>query len=111
MAVSFALERKTAIVTGGAQGIGLAIAERFVEEGMKVVIADIDDARGRMLRTACRRSVRRFTSIAMSPTGWMCATCWPKALKPMARSMCWSPMPGSFTPPIFWMSRKLILTG
>jgi glucose 1-dehydrogenase len=46
MAVSFALERKTAIVTGGAQGIGLAIAERFVEEGMKVVIADIDDGVG-----------------------------------------------------------------
>lgn len=46
MAVSFALERKTAIVTGGAQGIGLAIAERFVEEGMKVIIADIDDSAG-----------------------------------------------------------------
>ncbi|MFK7792219.1 MAG: SDR family NAD(P)-dependent oxidoreductase [Devosiaceae bacterium] len=46
MAVSFALERKTAIVTGGALGIGSAIAERFVEEGMKVIIADIDDAAG-----------------------------------------------------------------
>lgn len=46
MAVSFALERKTAIVTGAARGIGLAIAERFVEEGMKVVLADIDDAKG-----------------------------------------------------------------
>jgi NAD(P)-dependent dehydrogenase (short-subunit alcohol dehydrogenase family) len=46
MAVSFALERKTAIVTGGAQGIGLSIAERFVEEGMKVVLADIDDGAG-----------------------------------------------------------------
>ncbi|MBO6676450.1 MAG: SDR family oxidoreductase [Rhizobiales bacterium] len=46
MAVSFALERKTAIVTGGAQGIGLSIAERFVEEGMKVIIADIDDSAG-----------------------------------------------------------------
>ena len=46
MAVSFALERKTAIVTGAAQGIGLAVAERFVEEGMKVVLADVDDAKG-----------------------------------------------------------------
>ena len=46
MAVSFALERKTAIVTGAAQGIGLAVAERFVEEGMKVILADVDDAEG-----------------------------------------------------------------
>lgn len=46
MAVSFALERKTAIVTGAAHGIGLAIAERFVEEGMKVIVADVDDSAG-----------------------------------------------------------------
>ncbi len=46
MSVSFALERKTAIVTGAANGIGAAIAERFVEEGMRVVIADVDDASG-----------------------------------------------------------------
>ena len=46
MSDSFGLERRTAIVTGGAQGIGLAIARRFVEEEMDVVIADIDDERG-----------------------------------------------------------------
>lgn len=37
------LENKVAIVTGGAQGIGLAVARRFVQDGAKVVIADIDD--------------------------------------------------------------------
>lgn len=46
MAEGFGLERKTAIVTGAAQGIGYAVAERFVEEGMKVVLADVDDTRG-----------------------------------------------------------------
>ena len=31
-----------AVITGGASGIGLALAERFVAEGMRVVLADID---------------------------------------------------------------------
>ena len=38
------LDGKTAIVTGGARGIGLAIARRYVGEGARVVIADIDEA-------------------------------------------------------------------
>jgi glucose 1-dehydrogenase len=40
------LEDKVAIVTGGAHGIGLAIAKRYVAEGAKVVIADVDGAAG-----------------------------------------------------------------
>jgi NAD(P)-dependent dehydrogenase (short-subunit alcohol dehydrogenase family) len=40
------LENKVAIVTGGARGIGLAVARRYVAEGAKVVIADVDAAAG-----------------------------------------------------------------
>jgi NAD(P)-dependent dehydrogenase (short-subunit alcohol dehydrogenase family) len=40
------LQDRTAIVTGGLGGIGLATASRFVEEGAQVVIADLDDAKG-----------------------------------------------------------------
>jgi NAD(P)-dependent dehydrogenase (short-subunit alcohol dehydrogenase family) len=37
------LRGKVAFVTGGANGIGLAMARAFVDAGMKVAIADIDD--------------------------------------------------------------------
>jgi NAD(P)-dependent dehydrogenase (short-subunit alcohol dehydrogenase family) len=36
------LQGKVAVVTGAASGIGLAAAERFVAEGMSVVMADIE---------------------------------------------------------------------
>jgi NADP-dependent 3-hydroxy acid dehydrogenase YdfG len=36
------LKGKTAVVTGAASGIGRAMAERFLAEGMKVVLADIE---------------------------------------------------------------------
>lgn len=36
------LAGRTAVVTGGAQGLGLAIAERFIAEGARVVLGDLD---------------------------------------------------------------------
>jgi NAD(P)-dependent dehydrogenase (short-subunit alcohol dehydrogenase family) len=38
------LEHRVAIVTGGAKGMGRAIAERFAKEGAKVTVADVDMA-------------------------------------------------------------------
>jgi glucose 1-dehydrogenase len=40
------LAGKVAIITGAARGIGLACAQRFVTEGAKVVLADIDEKAG-----------------------------------------------------------------
>lgn len=40
------LENKIAIVTGGAQGIGKATVEKFLDEGATVVIWDVDDSKG-----------------------------------------------------------------
>ena len=36
---------KVAVVTGAGSGIGKALAERFVAEGMRVVLADLDEVR------------------------------------------------------------------
>ncbi len=41
--IKFDIENRVAIVTGGAQGFGLAITERFIDSGAKVVIWDIDE--------------------------------------------------------------------
>lgn len=41
--MSFSISGKTAIVTGAANGVGLAIARHFVNEGAHVMFADIDE--------------------------------------------------------------------
>jgi NAD(P)-dependent dehydrogenase (short-subunit alcohol dehydrogenase family) len=43
------LEGKVAVITGGVSGIGLGTVELFVAEGARVVAADIQDEKGRML--------------------------------------------------------------
>tara|TARA_B100001971_G_C18264132_1_gene590097 strand:+ start:4486 stop:5235 length:750 start_codon:yes stop_codon:yes gene_type:complete len=42
--IKFDLNNRVAIVTGGAQGFGFAITERFIQSGAKVIIWDIDEA-------------------------------------------------------------------
>ncbi|MBE9476718.1 MAG: SDR family oxidoreductase [Proteobacteria bacterium] len=41
--MSFSIKGKTAIVTGAANGIGLAIARHFIDQGANVMLADIDE--------------------------------------------------------------------
>ena len=47
--IHFGLRDRVVIVTGGAQGIGEACARRFAREGARVVVADVQDARGQAL--------------------------------------------------------------
>lgn len=44
--ISNRLKDRTAVITGGGSGIGLATAKRFASEGANVVIADIDPSAG-----------------------------------------------------------------
>lgn len=44
--IPLSLTNKVAIITGAARGIGFAIAKRFLHDGAKVVIADVDDDAG-----------------------------------------------------------------
>ena len=54
------LNKKVAIVTGGASGIGGAIVESYVAEGASVAIADIQDEQARALEEKLGASVKYF---------------------------------------------------
>jgi NAD(P)-dependent dehydrogenase (short-subunit alcohol dehydrogenase family) len=58
------LEGRTAVVTGAASGIGLAVAEAFVDAGMRVVMADIDE--GQLRPHAARLSDRGAAVLAVA---------------------------------------------
>lgn len=57
--VHFHLEGQVAIVTGAAQGIGAACAERLSHDGAAVALWDVDDARGTALAASLNARGRR----------------------------------------------------
>ena len=58
-AVHFHVEGQVAIVTGAAQGIGAAGAQRLAQDGAAVALWDVDDARGQALATVLVEHGRR----------------------------------------------------
>ena len=59
------LKDRVAVVTGGAGGIGRAMVERFLDEGMKVVVADIDET---LLSTAVAELAEKGGDVIGVPT-------------------------------------------
>ena len=58
MSMGGRLDGKVAVITGGVSGIGLGTVELFVAEGAKIVAADIQDEKGRMLEQRFAGAVR-----------------------------------------------------
>ncbi len=57
----FSLNNRTAIVTGGAQGFGLAMTERFLDSGANVVIWDFD-------KLAVEKTIKKLNNSKLSST-------------------------------------------
>jgi NAD(P)-dependent dehydrogenase (short-subunit alcohol dehydrogenase family) len=71
------LKGKVAVVTGAASGIGLGATERFLEEGMKVVMADVE--KGNL-----DRQVARLTEGGADVLGVICDVRDPAAVADLA---------------------------
>ncbi|HUT48406.1 MAG TPA: SDR family oxidoreductase [Alphaproteobacteria bacterium] len=69
------LKDEVAVVTGAAQGIGFAIAERFAKEGAKIVLSDIEAGKGKEAadRIALAGGDTRFVACDVGDAGQVTA--------------------------------------
>ncbi|MBJ22114.1 MAG: dehydrogenase [Deltaproteobacteria bacterium] len=67
-AVRARLDNKVSIITGGAQGLGRAIASRFADEGAVVVVADVDMAGAKETVDAISQSGGKATIVECDVT-------------------------------------------
>jgi 3alpha(or 20beta)-hydroxysteroid dehydrogenase len=65
------IEGKVALITGGARGQGEAAARRFVDEGARVVLADILDDEGKRLADELGDAARYIHLDVTDEAGWV----------------------------------------
>ncbi len=70
-------EGRVAVVTGGASGIGRSLGRRFAEEGMKVVLADVD-------QESLFQTVDEFTKLGLEVAGVRTDVSDPAAIEALA---------------------------
>lgn len=64
------LEGKTAIITGAAQGMGAAHAKKFIEEGAKVVLTDLNEEKGQAFAAELGENARFIKHNVTSASDW-----------------------------------------
>ncbi len=75
------LKGKTAFVTGGASGIGLALGRAFAEEGVKVMLADIE-------ANALGAAVESLKGVGAEVRGVVCDVADPASVDHAAKMSC-----------------------
>ncbi|TFG04537.1 MAG: SDR family NAD(P)-dependent oxidoreductase [Promethearchaeota archaeon] len=63
------LNGQSAIITGGAQGIGKAIALKFAKEGANILIVDLDEAKSKETVEECKKLGVKAAYVAGKETG------------------------------------------
>lgn len=67
------LKDKTALITGGASGIGAAAAHKFVSEGARVILGDVQEDKGRALARELGDAARFVRLDVTSEASWRAA--------------------------------------
>ena len=64
--IEYDLNKRIAIVTGGAQGFGLAVSERFIQSGAEVIIWDIDEEAAKKAKEKIKKENLNYQIVDVS---------------------------------------------